>query len=343
LGDNKNAEVTVAGAGAGGTPGLGGSAGGDAGGVDKAHPFSSTSVWNTPTPAGTQWFDTNVLHQCNVSGCADDGLRHWWLGTDFGIVWSQPSDPLWTFDLPAYSGDEWHRTRATTTLQMRAPSTLTPWPPDSAVLVVADQATGDYIEIWQVSVDAPSMTVTGQVWATGNMITGMGAGDAAMNLNGGVHASNFSYAAGTITQADLDSGKIDHALLIGLPYDMLAGGNPPTGPYRAPATCGSGTAPTGPIVMGSKIGVPPGTPMPAGLSSTGILVFDALQTYGAFVGDGVGDTAIVLGADGPSMGLARGTSIESTLFDPLIAYWNHGGSSDMEKIGPLLRVADYQP
>ncbi len=81
----------------------------------------------------------------------------------------------------------------------------------------------------------------------------------------------------------------------------------------------------------------------AGLSSIGALVFDALQSYGAYVGDVCGAEAPVISADGPSMGIASGTGIDSTPFEPLIAFWSHGGSADMEKIGPLLRVADYQP
>jgi hypothetical protein len=44
-----------------------------------------------------------------------------------------------------------------------------------------------------------------------------------------------------------------------------------------------------------------------------------------------------------SMGIAPDTAIDYTPFEPLVAYRAHGGLSDMEKIGPLVRVADYQP
>ena len=311
-----------------------------------AHPFAPSSPWNTPTPANTQWYDVDVLHHCYENCMDSDGLRHWWVGTDVGITWSSPCDPLWTFTLPAYTADDWHRTRAAATLQMHAPSTLAPEPPDAdsdRIVLVADPVTGNYIEIWSSTVDASSRTVTGQVWATDNMVTGQGVGDASRNLNAGVRASNFSWAAGNITQADLSAGKIDHALEITLPLDMLAGGSQGSGPYRAPATSGNGDTGHGPIVMGSKIGIPADKSMPTGLSSIGIMVFNALKTYGAYVGDGGGADKPVIGADGPSMGLAQGIGIDSTPFEPLIAFWSHGGSADMEKIGPLLRVADYQP
>jgi hypothetical protein len=333
----------------GGSTADGGNAGGSTGGsttgsVNKARPFSPASPWNTPTPDGTRWYDTELLHTCVGSGCASDQIRHWWVNTDLGITWASPSDPLWTFDLPAYTADEWHRTRPATTVQMRAPSTLTPQPPDGdGILLVADPVTGDYVEIWNATVDASSLTGTGPVWATGNMITGLGVGDLTTNLNGGVRAANFSWGAGMITQADLSAGEIDHALLMCLPGEMVKGGSPPTGPYRAPATCGNGEWPTGPIEMGSKIGVPAGTSRPSGLSDLGNMVFDALQTYGAYVGDVCGGQAINFQGDGPSMDITPGTSIDYTPFLPLVGFWAYNGSSDAEKIGPLLRVADYQP
>jgi hypothetical protein len=209
--------------------------------------------------------------------------------------------------------------------------------------MVVDPTTGSFIEIWSATVDATSHTVTGPVWATDNLITGLGVGDAAKNLNGGVRASNFSWSAGNITGADLSASKIEHALEITLPLDMLAGSTQGSGPYRAPATSGNGEQGHGPIVMGSRIGIPADKSMPTGLSSIGVMVFRALQTYGAFVGDGCGADKPVIGADGLSLGILPGTGIDETPFEPLIAFWSHGGSADMEKIGPLLRVADYQP
>jgi hypothetical protein len=88
--------------------------------------------------------------------------------------------------------------------------------------------------------------------------------------------------------------------------------------------------------MGSRIGVPAGVPMPAGLSPLGVKVFRALQKYGMFVGDFAGGLTPVVPADG-------GTVHQNNDACSLFCYWNYGGSSDMEKIGPLLRVADYQP
>lgn len=319
------------------------------GGIQQSRPFAANSPWNTPTPAGTRWYDTPVLHSCNASACTADHVRHWWVTTDFGITWASPSDPIWTFNLAALNAAAWHRVRPAATLQARAPATLTPLPADDRIICVVNVETGDYIEAWAATVNAGARTASdGGSWATGNIVTGLGVGDLATNQNAGVRASNFSWAAGLITAADVSQGRIDHALVVALPAyangdSMIAGSPTGPGPYRAPATCGNSQLGSGPIVMGSKIGIPAGVARPAGLSPIGIMVFDALQTYGAYVGDGNGGAMPAFYADGPSLGIPRGAAPDSTIFEPLVAYWNHGGTADMERIGPLLRVADYQP
>ena len=65
------------------------------------------------------------------------------------------------------------------------------------------------------------------------------------------------------------------------------------------------------------------------------MVFDALQNYGAFVGD-------FCGGGSPQFYSDRNT-VTSSQMAPLYEFWNMGGTSDMDRIIPLLRVADYQP
>lgn len=307
--------------------------------VDAARPFSATSPWNTPTPPSTRWFDAPALRRL-PGGSA----RHWWVNTkSVGIVWTSARDPLWTFVLPDYVAPEWHRNRPASTFRFRAPSDLQAGTDSDRILVVIDAVTGNYVELWESEVDARTRTVTNRPgqpgWARGNAITGPGAGT--ISNNDGVRASNFSWAAGLITGADLARRRIDHALVVSLTIDTLRGGSPPVGPYRAPATSGNGAWPRGTIVMGSRIGIPRGVPRPRDLSPTGVMVFDALQQYGAFVGDFAGGPAPVFYADGNSV---PGDAMDAHgVFDDLVGYWDHGGSADMEKIAPLLRVADYQP
>jgi hypothetical protein len=232
--------------------------------------------------------------------------------------------------MPAFIAPAWHRNRPAQTFTVRAPAALAASTDSDHILVVADPTTGDYTEVWQAVVNTTTHTVTsnpGPGWATGNMITGPCAGT--LTNNDGVRAANFCWSAGAITGADLTAGTIDHALAVALPYDMLK-----PGAWRAPATAWE-NAGGGPIQMGSRIGIPANTPPPAGLSPIGTMIFNAAQKYGIFVGDFTGGQWPVFYAD-------QGT-VTPAQVEPIYAFWNHNGSADMEKIGPLLRIADYQP
>jgi hypothetical protein len=317
-------------------------------GVNKARPFSATSPWNTPTPAGTQWFDTPALHQ--IAECSPPApspcFRHWWV-SGLKVWWAKPTDPLWTFQMPDYIAPAWNRNRPAETFQFRAPDGLAAMENEDKAFVVVNEVTGDYVEVWQANVDPVNRIVTGTPdkpgWARGNAITGPGAGTLG-GKNDGVRATNFSLLGGLITSADLAAGKIDHALVVALTSDTLMGGGltgctygQPCGEkaWIAPATAWDAGWWGGPIKNGSRIGVPAGVPKPSGLSPLGSMVFDALQKYGAFVGDFAGGPWPMFSAD-------YGTLTEQQM-KPLFAYWEYNGSSDMEKIAPLLRVADYQP
>ena len=310
-------------------------------GVDKARPFSAASPWNARTPSGTAWFNTPMLHHLAAPLSNGDSFRHWWVNTDaVGIWWSSPTDPVWTFDLPDYVAPAWHRNRPARVIKMRAPANLAAGTDSDHILVVVDPATGHYVEVWEASVDPVHRRVTNIAgmpgWATGNAITGPGAGTIANN--DGVRAANFSWAAGLITGADLASGKIDHALVVSLTSEILKGGfMTGTGAWRVPATAWDAGPWGGRVQMGSRIGIPAGAAKPAGLSPLGSMMFDALKKYGAFVGDFAGGPWPMFYADSRSI-----PSASSTLC-PLYCFWEHNGSADMEKIGPLLRVADYQP
>lgn len=296
-------------------------------------PFGPTSPWNKPTPAGTVWYDTPRLHTMPIA-VNGDTFQHWWVNTSsVGIYYSKATDPVWTFNMPAYIAPLWNRNRPAQTFQVRAPANMVDGGDEDHILVVIDGTR--YYEVWNASVDPVTRTVTnlpsGPGWATGDFVNGAGAGTTANN--DGVRAANFSWAAGLITGHDLAAGKIDHALVVALPHSMLKAGGTPD--YVWPATAWDNGGATGPIRMGSRLGIPAGTPRPAGLSPLGNQMFDALVKYGAFVGD-------YCGGPWPMFYVDKFTVTEDQM-RPLFTWWDYGGSSDMEKLAPLLRVADYQP
>ncbi len=309
-----------------------------------SRPFSDASPWNTRIPNGTLWFDTPRLHRLAVTPANGDSTRHWWVNAEsVGVRWASRSDPVWTFRMPDYIAPAWHRNRPAKTFTMHAPANLAAGNDVDHILVVIDRRTGKYVELWEASVDRANRTVTNRPgmpgWATGNVRLGPGAGNLANN--DGVRASNFSWIGGLITGADLRARKIDHAVVVSLPAELLKGGSMTgTGAWRAPATAWDAGAWAGRVQMGSRLGIPAGTPMPAGLSPLGRMMFHTLTRYGAFVGDYGGGPWPMFYVDNRSV---QRSGRDAALIDPLIAFWDHGGSADMEKLGPLLRVADYQP
>lgn len=300
----------------------------------NTRPFSPSSPFNTPTPGGTSWFDHTVLHQI-----PDTTAQRWYMGASNAIVWfGHPGDPLWTVDLPDYIYAPSSRNRPARKWQIRGPENMLDGQDGDHIFIHVDATNGDMTEVWNASVDQQSRYITnGSVeqgsapgWATGNVLTMPGAGTSGQN--DGTRAANFSWLAGLITSHDITSGVIDHALACALPYNMLKGGG---ANFIAPATSGDFGGWAGPIWMGSKIGIPAGTTQPGGLSTIGVMFWNALITYGMYVGDFTGGPWAQFYVD------------KNTVTEPqchqLYAFWDYGGSSDIDKIQPLMRVADYQP
>lgn len=304
--------------------------------VPNSRPFAATSPFNTPIPAGTQWYDHIRLH--TMPAGLGGGQQHWYLNFALTPVYAAGSDPLWTVTLPDYIALEWNRNRpATTFTGIRAPSGLVTGAGTDNVLILI-QPDGSYIEIWQAVINNGAHTITGanpSGWATGNILTGSGVGGlvAQGGNNAGVRASNFSWAAGLITPEDLASGVIDHALVMALPQQML---KDTYAAYRPPATAWDNNSGSyGPFDAGTRIGVPAGVAAPAGLTSYGTMIFNALQKYGAFVGDYTGGNLAAIYVD-------NRVPNDATIW-PVYAYWDWGGMADLDDIGTTLRIVGYQP
>lgn len=293
-------------------------------------PFTATSPWNTPTPLSTQWFDTPILHSPAVAG---DTVRHWYVNELSMTIWrALPTDPLCTFQMPAFVDATFNRNRPASTFTFPCPANATVGTDEDHIFYVID-ANNNYVEVWQAVRTGNVITAPGGGWATGNTNTGTGVGFLVSQggNNAGVRAANFSWGAGLITGSDIAANKIDHALVVALGYGFLS-----NTAWRAPATAPDNGGHAGPIAMGSKLGIPANTPRPAGLSPLGNAMFDALVKYGAFVGD-------FAGTPYPMFYVDHGTVAEA---DPkvrrLFTWWD-GWTADMDILSPLIRVADYQP
>jgi hypothetical protein len=123
----------------------------------------------------------------------------------------------------------------------------------------------------------------------------------------GLSATGISYLATTITEADVNSGSIDHAIAFILPR---CNGSV----YPADRTdCGSDPGQPG---EGQWFRFAPGTKMPSGLSPFAQMVFTAISTYGMVVVDQGG--AVMIEAEQSSDWAAEG----NTGTDPITASWD---------------------
>jgi hypothetical protein len=127
----------------------------------------------------------------------------------------------------------------------------------------------------------------------------------------GLSATGISYLGTTITEADIASGSIDHAIAVAIP-----------GCYGRVYPADREDCPSHP---GNVLGQPPegqwfrfpaNLPMPSGLTPFGQMVFQAIQTYGMVVTDYAG--AVMLEAEQPSDWAAEG----GPGTDPITASWD---------------------
>jgi hypothetical protein len=168
-------------------------------------------------------------------------------------------------------------------------------------LALYDPSTDQAWEFWQVSKAGNSYQAC---WGGGAPLTSF---DGVFPGPFGLSATGISYLATTVTEADIASGAIDHAVSVILP--------PSCSPYVAPAVRGDCHGTTGQPSEGQWFRFAPGTAMPAGLTPFGQMVFRAILTYGMVVTDQGG--AVMLEAEQSSDWAAEGHSGT----DPITTSW----------------------
>jgi hypothetical protein len=124
----------------------------------------------------------------------------------------------------------------------------------------------------------------------------------------GLAASEISYLATTVTEADVRSGRIDHTLAV----DVVEC----SAPASAPAIHTDCSGAQGEPAEGTIFRMPRGIPVPAHLTEFGRMVFKALQAYGMVVMDHAG--AVIVEAESPADWAQEGH--HGT--DPITASWD---------------------
>ncbi len=131
---------------------------------------------------------------------------------------------------------------------------------------------------WQYKRTGPN-TAVANAWAMSDVLTGTGFAQLSPYRGAGTRGMGANLLGGLITKAEVQSGKVDHALALTATDTMLKPG------FVSPAVTSDAVAGTGPLQEGEYLAIPLATPMPANLSNGGALLFHALQEYGAYVID----------------------------------------------------------
>ena len=222
-------------------------------------PFAPTSPWNTRVPPDAA-FTAVAWPQDRDSYNAAAGM------------------PL---DIPG---------PATSFVSVQTPSRwgLPPNPvlPIDDISVAATGSDGDLVVVvgttvynfWQYKRTGPN-TAVANAWAMCDVLTGSGFAQASPYRGAGTRGMGATLLGGLVTQAELRSGTIDHALALTATDRMLKPG------FVAPAVTSDALTGDGPLQEGEYLAIPKATPMPGKLSNGGVILFHALQDYGAYIID----------------------------------------------------------
>jgi hypothetical protein len=198
-----------------------------------------------------------------------------WDSYSSSVYVAQPTDPVVKVSYPGgwgYPGG---------TVSIHIPAAANGAAGTDGQLIVID---GDTVyNFWQLN-RTSTTTATASAFGQDNIVTGDGWGSQSPFLGAGITAVGASGLAGRLVQAQTDTGSINHAISIAVDFSLAKPG------AVGQAISSDGGSSNGIVQEGQLLGIPPGTPMPAGLSPLGQEVFTALQKYGAYVTDVAGGT-----------------------------------------------------
>jgi len=252
-------------------------------------PFISTSPWNTPIDqADTTYSDPDSIQNQQFR---DTSLANTWIQAGTLRFYSSSSDPVatWTYDTLNDHGTF----LSNGSLEIQTPSDKT-FSVGSDALGMLSDSNGHYYDAWVGSYDASINTYHAAYLVVGDYDTGTGWGDPSTGAGAGVTAAGASLQGGVVTEAELDSGQINHALAIELDHSQLAAGTDQSDQFVFPAVSAdsdSTTSYTGTIPMGAHFALPADLDLScAGLTPEGYAVAKAYQDYGGYVVDSGGHT-----------------------------------------------------
>jgi hypothetical protein len=290
-------------------------------------PFSDDSPWNTPIAATASLAadSAELIADFETSSPYGEHLDVNIEGYSVPLYYADSSTPLYTV-LSDVGGLGWLGNNGMdTTGTMPIPDGAEPDPQSDHHLLVVDREQMTEWGCW-------NMVREGTSWHAGLCATSDLAGtgvrvpandNPTWYTSHGPRACGFPLVAGLIRTDEIETGRIDHALVVAYPHIRAGWYTPPAS--TAQATNGSGAQSDRGIPCGGRIRYRPEIDLDSlGVSRAGRIILAALQEYGAYVGDFSG--AISLYADNSPQAQA---------------YWQSIGFDTYELLD-LIDLADFQ-
>jgi hypothetical protein len=235
-------------------------------------PFLGSSSWNQPISSSARY--------SRLAWPSATGYNYWvnWEKYSPAVYVSTRSDPVVQVAIPYTWG--WPQQ----TLAVNLPEGVTGAAGTDGEIIVIDGSLAH--NCWQFK-RTTITTATCSAYARADVLAEAGWGRKSPFLGAGIVAAGSSQLAGLLVQAETDAGEIEHALQIALDSALQMPG------YVGEAISSDGRSPSGISREGERLAIPPGTPMPGGLSTLGQKVFRALMKYGAFNIDVAGGTTVL--------------------------------------------------
>ncbi len=281
---------------AGGGAGTGAAGSGTSSGVWR--PFSSTSPWNTPIPSNPAIdpsSPTFIADLASLTGQGQQALSVNIKGFSIPVYYVDSTVPF--VNVMAGLGGTGFRTGAPNEGDVPGSGTA-PIPAGATPAAGTDRHLCVVDKTAEMSWDLYNANDTSSGWTAGLAasmdLTSDGVRPPTNNspwwAGQGARACGFPLIAGLITVDEVKAGKIEHALIIAYPHVRSRY-------YTPPASSAQGTTTdaiqTRGVECGGQIQLDPSLDLSTlGLSSTGLMIARALQTYGAFVGDYSGAISI---------------------------------------------------
>uniref|UniRef100_A0A9E7ZVI5 Uncharacterized protein n=1 Tax=Bosea sp. NBC_00436 TaxID=2969620 RepID=A0A9E7ZVI5_9HYPH len=232
-------------------------------------PFSASSSWNTQVAS-----DANFT---KLAWPASTGYNYSvaWDSYSPSVYVASSSDPLVQVTYPP----GWGYPGGTVSVHMPAAANGAAGTDGELIVIDGDVA----YNFWQFK-RTSTTTASAASFGQENIVTGDGWGSKSPFLSAGITAAGASQLGGLIVGDEVKDGAINHALQLAVDFSLAKPG------AVGQAISSDGGSSSGIVQEGQHLAIPPGTPMPAGLSPLGQQVFKAMQQYGAYVIDVAGGT-----------------------------------------------------